>query len=187
MKKLTFENIGTLGVLGLMSFFFWSCENADDIQELEESIDSITESLVDVESRLEEEEEKLAKFKEWKEVEERYQASSTKFEAVESELKLAKEKTKEVSIALKAASLDFFKYRNQYRSMVRAKAKGTFIDLSSVKGAEYKDVRISRITPLELRVLLPSGPKGVPYALLPEEHQYRFQFLDFLLNSLISI
>ena len=183
MKKLTFENIGMVGVLGLMSFFLWSCENADDIQELEDSIDSITGSLVDVESRLEEEEEKLARLKEWKEVEERYQASSAKFEAVESELKLVKEKTKELSIALKAASLDFFKYRNQYRSMVRAKAKGTLIDLSSVKGAEYKGVRISRITPLELRVLLPSGPKGVPYALLPEEHQHRFQFSDEEANA----
>ena len=57
------------------------------------------------------------------------------------------------------------------------------IDLSSVKGAEYKDVRISRITPLELRVLLPSGPKGVPYALLPEEHQHRFQFSDEEANA----
>ena len=167
-----------VGVLGLMSFFLWSCENADDIRELEDSISGISESLVDVESRLEEEEEKLAKFKEWKEVEERYQTSSAKFEAVESELNLVKVKTKEVSIALKAATLDFFKYRNQYRSMVRTKAKGALIDLSSVKGAEYKDVRISRITPLELRVLLPSGPKGVPYALLPEEHQRRFQFSD---------
>ncbi|HBE97847.1 MAG TPA: hypothetical protein DDW68_11815 [Verrucomicrobiales bacterium] len=183
MKKLAFKNIGMVGVLGLMSFFLGSCENADDIQESEDSIDSITESLVDVESRLEGEQEKLAKFKEWKEVEERYQASSTKFEAVESELKLVKEKTMEISIALKAASLDFFKYRNQYRSMVRTKAKGTLIDLSSVKGAEYKDVRISRITPLELRVLLPSGPKGVPYALLPEKHQHRFQFSDEEANA----
>ncbi len=107
MKKLAFKNIVMVGVLGLMSFFLWSCENADDIQESEDSIDSITESLVDVESRLEEEEEKLARFKEWKEVEERYQASSTKFEAVESELKLVKEKTKELSIALQGRVVGF--------------------------------------------------------------------------------
>ena len=55
MKKLTFANIGMVGVIVLMSFFLWSCENADDILQLEDSIDSITESLVDVESRLEEE------------------------------------------------------------------------------------------------------------------------------------
>ena len=183
MNKLTFANLGIVGVIFLMSFFLCSCENADDILELEVSIDSITESLVDVESRLEEEEEKLAKFKEWREVQARYQASSKKFEAVESELKLVKEKTKEVSIALKAASLDFFKYRNQYRSMVRTKAKGTLIDLSSVKGPEYKGVRVSRITPLELRVILPSGPKGVPYALLPEECRHRFQFSDEEANA----
>ena len=183
MNQLTFANIGMGGVIFLMSFFFWSCENADNVLKLEGSIDSITESLVDVESRLEEEEEKLAKFKEWREVQERYQASLTKFEAVESELKLVKEKTKEISIALKAASLDFFEYRSQYRSMVRTKAKGTLIDLSSVKGSEYKGVRISRITPLELRVILPSGPKGVPYALLPEEYRHRFQFSDEEANA----
>ena len=178
LKQYAIRNLGGLGMVGLLTFSLVSCENADKILELEESIESMTESLADVESRLAEEEKSLEKFKELKSVDERYQAALKKLQEVKPELEAAKAKTKEAEASLKTASLKFFNYRNQYRRKIRDLAKGTKIDLSGIKGEEYKDVKISRITPLELRVQLKSGPKGVPYHLLPSEIRERFQFSD---------
>jgi len=178
MKMNVLKKWKCAGAVGMLSLFLSSCENADNIQDLEESIESMTGTLEDVNSRLEEEEKQLAEYTEWKKIEEKFQKASRKFEKLEEELTAAKEKTAEASASLKTASLNFYKYRNQYRGMIRRKAKGTLIDLSSIKGPEYKDVRVSRITPLELRVLLPSGPKGIPFKLLPAELKSRFQFSE---------
>jgi hypothetical protein len=45
--------------------------------------------------------------------------------------------------------------------VVRKASVGTNIDLSTTKGVDFKDVRILSITPLDIRVYMPSGPQTV--------------------------
>ena len=178
MKKKTLNNLKRVCLISWMFGLLTSCENSDNVNRLEESIQSKEETLADVEERIVKEKKALEENQALKNTGDRYQDVLKKLEDIEAELKVEQGKSKEARAGVKTASLNFINYRNQYRRSQRARAKGTTIDLSATKGAEYKDVRISRITPLELRVLLSSGPKGIPFHELPLNVQERFQFSE---------
>jgi len=66
--------------------------------------------------------------------------------------------------------------RERRRLVVRHKAVGEKIDLSSIKGERFKDGTITKVTATQLRVTFPSGPKGISMEELPSELQERFMY-----------
>ncbi|MDB4544795.1 hypothetical protein N9Z83_02520 [Akkermansiaceae bacterium] len=178
MNKSISRQLGYLCLLGCLSSVMVSCDNAETISRLNESIEGKKETIADLDARIAKEEKSLADFEKLKDIEMRYETTLKKLEKVKADLEDEESRSTAAAAAVKAASLKYINYCNQYRRAERARAKGVIIDLSSVKGPEYKDVKITRITPLEVRVLLKSGPKGVPFHELPESVRDRFQFSD---------
>jgi hypothetical protein len=76
-------------------------------------------------------------------------------------LEAAQTRNSDLNDSIKLTELELSQYRNQYRKVVRKASVGTNIDLSTTKGDDFKDVRILSITPLDIRVYMPSGPQTV--------------------------
>ena len=64
--------------------------------------------------------------------------------------------------------LELQQTRRVLRKKVRKAAIGKEIDLSSTKGEGYEDVKIMKVSPLALKIYMPSGPETVPLRELPE-------------------
>jgi len=72
---------------------------------------------------------------------------------------------------------EFEDYKNQYRTFIRAKAKGRIVGrLETRKGVVYENVTIWEVTPIGLQIRYDGGLGRIPYEELPEAMQEEFQF-----------
>ncbi|MGE9267943.1 MAG: hypothetical protein ACQKBY_07585 [Verrucomicrobiales bacterium] len=69
-------------------------------------------------------------------------------------------------------------YKNRYRKNEREGAIGEVHDLSKNFDDRYRKAEIRAITDMEMRIMLSTGPKSIPYRDLPADLQDRFQFDD---------
>lgn len=76
-------------------------------------------------------------------------------------LKEAAGRNSEISDSVNLTELELNQYRDKYRKVVRKASIGQNVDLSTTKGDDFKAVRILSITPLEIRIYMPSGPQTV--------------------------
>ncbi|YCM46114.1 hypothetical protein V2O64_08795 [Verrucomicrobiaceae bacterium 227] len=95
---------------------------------------------------------------------------------LEEEMVKNKEDLAKVGDAIAGEKAKFNDYRNNYRRIVRKKAINELIDLSETKGDDYKSVKITKVTPAHLSVMMATGTEGIPYQQLPRAVQDRFQF-----------
>ena len=79
-------------------------------------------------------------------------------------------------VELDAVGEEWSDYKGRYRVMERAFFKGKMIDLSETHGEGYKAVKVSSVSPIEMRLMLSSGPKGIAYETLPKDLQDQLQF-----------
>ncbi|MDB4357019.1 hypothetical protein N9Z06_03070, partial [Akkermansiaceae bacterium] len=82
----------------------------------------------------------------------------------------------ELISSLEAVGEEWESYKASYRKRERKRIEGKKMDLSSTLGDKYKDVYITGANPIELRVRLSSGPRGIPYEKLPLDLQDLLQF-----------
>lgn len=68
-------------------------------------------------------------------------------------------------------------YKDEYRALVRGKAKGTALDeLKTVSGVTYVKVNIRSITPVGMEVIHEGGHTRIPFEELPAEMRDYYQF-----------
>ena len=90
----------------------------------------------------------------------------------------AKLRNEELGESIDLIGEEFEKYQARYRAILRKDAIGESIDLSATKGDEYKDVRILSISPLRIRVYMPSGPQEIPLKELTPEILAKLQMSE---------
>lgn len=79
--------------------------------------------------------------------------------------------------ALARKANDFDKYKNDYRSFVRTKAKGQVIErLQTRDGTLYHNVTIREVNPVGMQIMHDGGFKRVLYENLPADIQDYYQF-----------
>ncbi len=101
------------------------------------------------------------------ELEEHAQLTSA-LEAAEQSLAEGKVEIEELTDVIGLTKLELQQTRRVLRKKVRKAAIGKEIDLSSTKGEGYEDVKIMKVSPLALKIYMPSGPETVPLRELPE-------------------
>jgi hypothetical protein len=82
-----------------------------------------------------------------------------------------------VTDAIAAKTAEIEGYKDQYRAMTRAKAKGeTLGRLETRKGDVYENVTIREVTAIGLQIMHDGGQKRIAFEELSAEIQDRFQF-----------
>lgn len=82
-----------------------------------------------------------------------------------------------INESIDAIAAEFEKYKNDYRSFVRANAKGEQLEsLHTKSGKDYEKVTIRDVTSIGMQILHKDGHMRIPYEELPEDLQQRFQF-----------
>ena len=149
-------------------------------KEAPESLDSKIKQLENrlkmTQSQIESEQGHLEKLEASQEAQALFLENQDELSAKIAENQKLEEEFAVMSEELVTVGVKFEEYRNRYRNSERTMAKGEIIDLSETKGPAFKESKIIGISPLHLRVLLVSGPTGIPYQELPKNVQDRFQF-----------
>jgi len=79
--------------------------------------------------------------------------------------------------AITAIEKDFEDYKNQYRTFIRAKAKGRIVGhFETRKGEVFENVVIKEVTPIGMQIRHDGGIGRIPYENLPDSMQEEFQF-----------
>lgn len=83
--------------------------------------------------------------------------------------------SRKAELSLNYAALE--NYKNQYRAVVRGKAKGELIGvLKTQKGDVYNNVNIREVTAIGIQIRHEEGQRRIPYEDLPEAMQNYYQF-----------
>ena len=69
-------------------------------------------------------------------------------------------------------------YKEEYRAFARARMVGTTFDELTVPGRTYKKVKVTAVTPLEMKFSHADGVSGVKVALLDEKIKDQLQFSE---------
>ncbi len=79
--------------------------------------------------------------------------------------------------AITAIEKEFEDYKNQYRTFIRAKAKGRIVGhLVTRKGEVFENVVIKEVTSIGLQIRHDGGLGRIPYEVLPDAMLEEFQF-----------
>lgn len=98
------------------------------------------------------------------------QRRTTELEGLESDVAAANEAVAQVAGR-------FEDYKNQYREFVRNGAKGEHLDeIVTTDGSVYRDVTIREVSAVGMQIRHAEGYKRIPFEVLPENLQDRFQF-----------
>ena len=95
------------------------------------------------------------------------------------QIKAGADQQKEVeAVAVEIDSLgeEWEDYKASYRKNERARIKGKVLDLSETLGKGFEKVKVTGANPIELRLMLSTGPRGIPYEKLPLDLQDLLQF-----------
>ena len=155
----------------LVSSLFVSCLEEDEGARIENLSDKLDGQRFDI-GRTKEfialEEMKIKKYNQakadMKEVE-RLTAAITQNEEDFAKAKLS---FQELNESLSTTEQELKQARMNYRAQVRKEAIGQNIDLSETMGEKFKEVRVMAISPLAIKVYMPSGPTTVPLKDLSE-------------------
>jgi len=89
----------------------------------------------------------------------------------------ARQKVADLNGAIPAKSQEFEDYKNAYRQMARAAAKGeAFPEIKTLDGMTYKNVILKEVTAVGIQISHEDGIKRIPFDLLPGALQERFQY-----------
>jgi cell division protein FtsL len=79
--------------------------------------------------------------------------------------------------AITARLADFEAYKDQYRTVARAKGKGTTMaKLETRKGDVYENVQVREVSAVGMQIIHDGGQKRIPFEELPAEIQDLYQF-----------
>lgn len=103
---------------------------------------------------------------------------------LKSESASLQEKITNLTQSVEAAKTAFAKtresfegYKDEYRALVRGKAKGTTLDqLKTASGVVYEKVNVRSITPVGMEVIHEGGHTRIPFEELPAEMRDYYQF-----------
>lgn len=182
--KLSFvamKKSGFFVLPGLMATILVGCletESDSKIENLEDKLDGQSFDLNRAKKYLAEEQEKLEKSLQAQKDIELSAKIEEELAGKSKELEEATNRNDELAGSIDLLEEEFRKYRAQYRAHIRKNAIGQTIDLSATKGEAYKDVRVLTITPLEIKIYMPSGPEQVPLKDLTPEVLEKLQMSE---------
>lgn len=181
----TTRNVGVVGVfLGLLVVAGLGGLGMAVLSGTAESNEATIEGLVNdqaihlraLESGLDERKSEIEKFESYRKTLGQIDTELMEITRNEEVVGRLKAQMTEVRGAVEVEVENFETYRSKYRLLERHAAEGEKIDLSATKGPDFKEMTISGVTPLHLKVMTSAGPLGIPYYELPLEVQDRFQF-----------
>ncbi len=175
--------LGGFSGLGLMVL------NSDGYEEppIEDLIKSQESRLADVKEDIEEGRVKMQTYRELQNLDATRSIHEKRLERQQASTVELKAEAETVVAALDAKGEEWEAYKAAYRENERRRIKGQKLDLSSTLGKRYESVLVSGANPIELRVMLSSGPRGIPYAELPADLQDLLQFTEEEANAYLGV
>jgi len=152
--------------------------NSDSYEEvpLSERVTTQLVQLDDLEADIGERREELEKYRTFQNELSKKPLFESRLARVDERVAALKAESEALIGDIETVGTDWETYKANYRKNERARIRGVNYDLSATHGEKFKKVKITGANPIEIRAMLSSGPRGIPYQELPEDLQDLLQF-----------